>query len=281
MIAEPAPSTLFRSYGLACFLLSEFLPGDWIQENISATPGTSGYLRCPIKGNGSAMQKHMLRVINLAETLFNLQTATGFDAVLAQLQTASIEDTSAELESGRMLWIHHIDFRFVVPQHRRGFDYDLEVHMPDLQWVCAETKNKAETTKLSRATVLNSLKTARKRNLPSDRPSFVFMRVPEEWLAPKVPIAPLEEGVADFFRGTTEIASVKLHSFITYDAPDGVGQALSIREFSNDRCRFLSPPSGWNIFPSRDTPHTTERWTFIHTIVTGHLPTAPVKPLTS
>src|SRR5438270_2892158 len=64
------------------------------------------------------------RLIDLAELLYNLQFVEGFDHCLDRMRSGDIEATFAELDLGRMLFWHHVLFRYVKPMGVTGTDYD-------------------------------------------------------------------------------------------------------------------------------------------------------------
>ena len=97
-----------------------------------------------------------LRVIDLAEVLYNLQYVPGFDDCIAKMRNGDIEGTYAELDLGRMLYLNQVQFRYVVPQKVKGADYDVEVEYPDGVIACAEAKCSIESTELCANTIRNS-----------------------------------------------------------------------------------------------------------------------------
>ena len=125
----------------------------------------------------------MFRVIELAESLYNLQNIDGFDACISQLKGGGekIQSTCAELDFGRFLYIRDVEFRFVVPQMAKGRDYDMELLYPDGLTVPADAKCKFESTEINPKSIVNSLEIGRKK-LPADRPGIIFVKVPQMWI---------------------------------------------------------------------------------------------------
>ena len=68
-----------------------------------------------------------------------------------------IEPTCAELDFGRFLYIHDVEFRFVVPTMTKGKDYDFELIYPDGRSVPADAKCKLESTDIDPTTICNAL----------------------------------------------------------------------------------------------------------------------------
>ena len=119
----------------------------------------------------------------LAELLYNLQRIPGFDECITRMRDGDIEGTHAELDFGRMLYIHRIEFRYVVQSGTKGSDYDVDVIYPNGLAVCGDAKCKVEATEFSTQTIDNTLETARGQ-LPNDRPGIVFVKIPPRWISP-------------------------------------------------------------------------------------------------
>jgi hypothetical protein len=68
-----------------------------------------------------------LRVIDLAEVIYNLQLAPGFDDCIERMKGGDVEGTLAKLDLGRMLFLNGVRFRFTVPLGAKGNDCEMEV----------------------------------------------------------------------------------------------------------------------------------------------------------
>jgi hypothetical protein len=94
---------IYRTYRLALVFLACLFGPEWNKENVEPTlDGKPTFLR---KGftNQTEMDIYMIRIILLAEMLFNLQKVSGFDSVLDQIKNGMIETGYAELEVGKLL----------------------------------------------------------------------------------------------------------------------------------------------------------------------------------
>jgi hypothetical protein len=94
---------------------------------INYTPGPEG-------------EKKTTQVLDFAENLFNLQHVEGFDDRVNQMRTGSIEAAFAEFDFARFLYVHDIDFKFVVPCGVAGKDYDFSIKYADGRQACADAK---------------------------------------------------------------------------------------------------------------------------------------------
>jgi hypothetical protein len=162
------------------------------------------------------------------------------------MRHGNIEATYAELDLGRMLYAGGVDFRFVEPQLKKGFDYDVEIILPDGVSVCADAKCKIETTEFSEQTVMNSLIDARKQ-FPRDRPSAVFVKVPPAWFEQPHTGKSLNEIAYEFLRTTRRIVSVKYYVSTLVYSERYLRHDHGFKEISNPRNKF-DPYRDWNMF---------------------------------
>ena len=122
------------------------------------------------------------RILDFAETLINLQEVRGFNERINQMRTCDPESTFAELDFGRFLYIHDIDFCFVTPTGKKSQDYDCAVAYCDGRAACADAKCRIEDSEIQPRAIRHALETARKKNLPKDELGIVFIKVPQAWM---------------------------------------------------------------------------------------------------
>jgi hypothetical protein len=162
------------------------------------------------------------------------------------MQHGLIEPTFAELDFGRMLYIGNVDFCYVEPQQKKGLDYDIEITLSDGIAVCADAKCKVETTAFSVDSVRRSPEKARKQ-FPKDRPSIIFMKVPQRWFEEPNHGISLNTIAEAFLRGTGRIVSVKFYvSYINY-RDKKLRNDHAFKEIPNPNNRF-DPSRDWNMF---------------------------------
>jgi hypothetical protein len=251
-----------RMIGLANTVIVHFLGREWFEAHIRHDAPKPGFLRIDFSSD-RRREATVFRVVELAESLFNLQHIEGFDACIAQMigGAEKIESTCAELDFGRFLYINNVDFRFVVPQMKKGSDYDVEVFYPDGFVVPADAKCKFETTEINPQRILNSLKKAQKQ-LPSDRPCIIFMKVPQSWVADVAMAVQMVEIGLNFMRNTDRIVSIKFYVSLLETRDNMVMHRHAFREITNEASRFHngrnwdlfkenSVPTGWNGMPPK------------------------------
>lgn len=232
------------SFAVACGVLKAFLGAPWFDKHIMPE-GKRGFLTI----DESTVVKHeetSFRIIDLAEVLYNLQTVNGFDECVTRLRNGDIEGTYAELDFGRMLYLHKIRFRYVTPQGTKTRDYDLEVLYPDGRIACGDAKCKIESTDFGAKTVTNTLDDARKQ-LPADRPSIVFVKLPPRWMKIRDYDKVLLEVARKFLQGTQRVVSVKYYVSPLSLADGYMKHQHAYKEISNLRTAF-GDGLDWNIF---------------------------------
>jgi len=251
--AEPN-DYFFRANWLAWCILTHFLGVEWVEANIVNYRGGDRFIgrQSEILKSPQHLQDHMRKVISFAEMLLNLQDVDGFEKVLELAATNNIEDACAEFESGKLLYSLGIWFRFNKPKGNSTSDYDLEFKVVSGQVVLGDTKNKRLTTSLTTNTILQSLNKARTQ-VPPDRPSFPFLRVPNTWLEEQN-IAIVDNAITSFLRNTTSVAAVLVHTSIVKHFSETFNDAgLNLRIFTNPICKFQDD-KGWELFQNLPSP---------------------------
>lgn len=259
----PMAKPLERAYVLACRIIGSFLGPKWLEAHVLNETAPTDFFR----NDWSTDERravHVRRVIEFAEMLWNLARIEGFNRLLSQLNDPSgIEGTFAELEVGKLLKIHAVAFRFVIPQGALKQDYDLEILMPDGRKAFADTKCKIESTSISSKTIKTSLNKAREQ-LPPDFPGMVFIKVPGAWLKnPHEWVAndPGSETIANtiraFLRSTGRIVSVKAYGTIIHLEGGHSLQFCQVREIDNEKSRF---GVGWELFSEPQFSGTGPNW---------------------
>lgn len=170
------------AYRVALNVLAAFFGPAWVVRHAAQNDGPDlGFLRANAP-DGEGFNHHLLRVIWLAEMLFNFQRKPGLEGPLENLRVGQIETAYAELEVGKLLSLYDVGFRFVTPEGRKGGkNHDLEFFHPNGEICPGETKCKLETTDLSDGTIKSTLNEARKQ-LPDDRPGVIFLKAPQDWM---------------------------------------------------------------------------------------------------
>ncbi len=223
----------------------------WFEDHVATmTPPTNFFRNSSV--DEASITVGGLRVIQLAEMIWNLRNVPGMDVCMRLICSGKIADGVAELEVGKLLFIHDKRFRVVEPTGVLGSDYDLEIDFDGIV-ACADTKCKLETTKLSDNTILNSLNQARKQ-LPKDRPGIVFVSAPQIWHdADENGFGRRLFDVAkEFLRQTKRVVSVKFHTRLIVNADGLASASLGLLEVLNDNHKF-DKDVAWNFYRERST----------------------------
>jgi hypothetical protein len=242
-----------RVIGVANGVIGHFLGRDWFSAHIRHDVRRPGFLNLDFSSD-QKREASTFRVIELAENLFNLQHIEGFDACIGQMRGGGekIESTCAELDFGRFLYIHDIDFRFVVPQMVKGEDYDFEITLPDGLRVPADAKCKFVTTAINPDSISNTLNKARGQ-LPSDRAGIVFIKVPRRWIEDPATVAAMTAVVNKSLANTDRIVSVKFYVSHLEIGNGMVHHRHGIKELTNPGSRFHQNRN-WDLFTGYVVP---------------------------
>lgn len=162
------------------------------------------------------------------------------------MRNGDIEATLAELDLGRMLFIHGVAFKYVIPIMQKGYDYDILVRLPNGMFACADAKCKIEGQQLSASSVENTLKRSRKQ-FPRDQPAIFFVKYPYTWNDDPDSLSRLRDVAMKFFRTTKRVVSVKYYVQPILREGGDVRQRLGFKEFSNPVTRFGNDVD-WNLF---------------------------------
>ena len=235
----------WRTFLLSIAIVKYYLGKKWIDQHL-APNGPPGFLRQDDEDKINSEQQSF-KVVDLAELLFNLQCVEGFDGCIERIRQGIVEPTYAELDLGRMLYVSSIDFRFVVPQGKKGNDYDIEIGLSDWPAVCADAKCKIESTGFSAETVKQTLDKARKQ-FPPDLPSVIFVKVPSQWGELQQHATDVLYNVAEkFLRGTARVVSVKYYTSRIIWRDGAITYIQAFKELSNPNNRF-DPSRNWDMF---------------------------------
>jgi len=165
-----------RPWYLALDIISHFLGEPWLNTHVGPdAPATSIFKYFPWAP--PTVQVQTYKIIDLGETLFNLQNVLNIDECLNRMKTSeNPEDCLAELHIAKMLFINDWEFWFVVRKGVRGEDYDFEIKYGN-ETLCGEAKCKVEATPMS-AKAIESVLQGNRDQLPADRPGVFLSKSP-------------------------------------------------------------------------------------------------------
>jgi hypothetical protein len=89
------------------FFGQQWCEGHIIQDAVHSRP--PGFLRLDFTSDFERERKTS-RILDFAETLFNLQHIDGFDDRVDQMRAGQVEATFAEFDFGRFLYLHDVAF---------------------------------------------------------------------------------------------------------------------------------------------------------------------------
>ena len=138
---------------LAVSVIRHFFGQRWCEDHViqdAAHSRPAGFLRLDFTP-GFEGERKTSRVLDFAETLFNLQHIEGFDSRVDQMRSGHVEATFGEFDFARFLYLHDIAFKFITPTGARGKDYDFAIQYADGREACAEAKCRLEGTEIRSA----------------------------------------------------------------------------------------------------------------------------------
>lgn len=252
-------------------LLHRYLGTSWVQENIVGNGPQQDYFGWLPAGDGEA-RKAQIRIHSLAEMIFNFQHVEGIEARVEQLRRSKPESAVAELDAAQLAYMSKHNIRFVAPTGKKGKDYDMEVDLPDGTAVACETKCKLEGTAYNESAVRSAASKAR-RQLPRDRPTAVFVKIPRDWLGERGVIGPLLGGLRGVFTRSKRIGLVVFFWEIWKVTPMGqLVRAVAFLPVVNQEARHQHGQ-----LPRLLTSYNpaTHRWRYLHHILCEHDPNNP------
>jgi hypothetical protein len=98
-----------KSFTLASAVVRGFLGERWFDRHVIPNRRKPGFLTID-ETDAFTVDMSAYRIMMLAELLYNLQHIPGFDECITKMRDGDIEGTHAELDFGRMLYIHEFDF---------------------------------------------------------------------------------------------------------------------------------------------------------------------------
>jgi len=201
------------SISLGIKVVRQFLGKGWVTKYVISDRHIKGFFSIDDSDKDLSQErsaKSLFRIVDLAEVLYNLQNTSGFDECITKMRDGNLESTYAELDLGRLLYIHSVPFQYIMSRGVKGLDYDVEIFYSDGTTACAEVKCKIEGTQFSEKGIMNMFKLAKKQ-LPENKPGILFVKLPSNWKKESDFGIAIRRIAEDFLRQTTRIVSVKYY----------------------------------------------------------------------
>ena len=250
------------TFTLAVTVIRHFFGRQWCEDHVIQDASHSrptGFLRLDFTP-GFEGERKTSRVLDFAETLFNLQHIEGFDDRVDQMRAGQVEATFAEFDFARFLYLHDIAFKFVTASGVKGKDYDFGIEYADGRDARADAKCRLEGTEVRADTIKNSK--ARTNNLPPDKPGIIFVKVPQIWLEQEDVRKGIYAVVEAFLRNTERVVSVVVYTTVVMELAEQKMMLMRHRfhEFLNVAHRF-DRTKNWALFKDYKVP---EAWGGAH-----------------
>jgi len=207
---------------LSIMISTLMLGKDWVDQNITTnlfsgdkTPKRIDYLR-PRPETERERYEHQSRMSLFADSLFLLQNCEGFDLKIEELQRVSpenpevwFEDIFVELQIASMLVRNGHEVKFQSRSGIKSQDFDIEIKVGDNKSIFAEIECKREKTLVKTNSLRRTLYKAEKQ-LPTNNPSVVFVRIPTDWVEYENLAQEVDRVLRNFFRNVVHINAVVL-----------------------------------------------------------------------
>lgn len=251
-------------FTMAVTIIRHFFGQQWCEDHIiqdAANSRPAEFLRIDFTPEFEG-EKKKSRILDFAETLFNLQHIEGFDDCVDRMRAGQVEATFAEFDFARFLFVHDVPFRFVTPTGVKGEDYDFGIEYADGREACADAKCRLEGTEVRADTVKNSLNKARTNNLPRDKAGIIFVKVPQVWLEQEDVRRGIRAVAEGFLRNTKRIVSVVVYATVMRELGEQRMMLMRHRfeEFPN-ACHRFDMTKSWALFKDYKVP---EEWGGMH-----------------
>jgi hypothetical protein len=229
-------------YCLALVIIDHWLGSQWSDRHVVPDMRRKGYFHTSAEDIGK-LARYVLRAIDFAEMLHNLDTTENFQSRLEVIRKANrdgVETGITELTAGKFFKLNGVPFRFVTESGNKQCDYDIEYRRVDGELGRCEAKCKLDQTAFSVNTIKNTLKEA-KSQLPRGEGGIILLRVPHSWYSsnPQARDGEIDLAVSEFFakEKTKRLASVfvVVSDFIGVDEPT-CKHYLMMSEFRNPHC---------------------------------------------
>jgi hypothetical protein len=187
------------------------------------------------------------RLVDLATELNAARQIRGFAHVVAELRARSLYEVVAELRGVRLAAEASENIWFNDPNASEGPSPDATA-VQDGQEVAIEVKSKLEqpAAAFRPGLITNTLESARKKQLPADSPSIIYLQIGAPWAEDEAVLARSYEACEHFLRRTGRVNAVilMLEKRLVHDR--GVRVLKSNVAVINRRARFPLPGlQGW------------------------------------
>jgi len=236
----------FRCRMLATLIAGRVLGNEWFEANLAADDDERPLYFQADCDNEDTFPRFNMRVIELGEMIFNLQTTAQFAERIEEIRTATrgVETRISELMGGRFFKQLGIEFQFRPPKGQKQEDYDIDYERTNGKLGRCEVKSKVQDAVLSENTIRNTLKEA-KSQLPKGETGIILLRIPEDWVPWKDGAINLEQianAVTNWFakEKTKRVSSVVVFDSRTDVLDSRVLNNCYYREFTNPFCSDCS-----------------------------------------
>jgi len=175
------PGTPKFNFTINAVIIRYFLGDAWFSKHALPNSNPESFLKPDFLTDRAdeVEPNYSIRMLQLAELLFNLQDVRGFAKRLDHLLLGQLEPGLAELQIGRVLRERGVPFRYV--EDGEPTTVDIIFRTPDGSEALCEIKCKRETTPFSAQTLRNAISVATGQ-IGKGNAGIVFIKVPTAWV---------------------------------------------------------------------------------------------------
>jgi hypothetical protein len=167
-----------REYAMAAAVLHHYLGREFADRYIFKKATSHPFILTNAEAGSTTAFIHMFRVMSLADAVFALRAAPGFDYLLARLRSRELRAAYFEARTAASFTHYGFNVSIKVPANLRGSDFDFEARRDETHINVEVTEATNDT--FSYRTLDNKLREKRSQ-VPADHPAVIYCIVPAGW----------------------------------------------------------------------------------------------------
>lgn len=225
-------------YGMAFRVIKHFLGDEWCDRYIRLSERPDDFMLNGYGNQEAARYIHQKRVVELGDILYSLclKNRNTLTVIVERFRKRDIRTTYFEAHIASLLLQdgYAIDVREEIGV--LGDDFDLNVEKDGMH-IAAEVTSKSESSSLTESSLRNTLGDKR-RQLPADLPSILFIILPKHWTASTDTESILLQATNKFFSRSKRIGCVQFVWELWFDTPIGKASAVGFIPLFHPSPRF-------------------------------------------
>ncbi len=225
-------------YGMAFRVIQHFLGDEWCDKYIRLSERPDDFMLNGYSNPEATRYIHQKRVVNLGDILYLLclHNRNALTVIVERFRKRDIRTTYFEAHIASILLGDGYAIEVKEEIGVLGDDFDLTVEKNGM-YIAAEVTSKSESSSLTESSLKNTLSNKRKQ-LPADRPSILFIILPQHWTASAATESILLQATNMFFSKSRRINCVQFVWESWFDTSIGKATAVCFNPFFHPNPRF-------------------------------------------